>query len=244
MAGYFPGSFYAEITDNAALTLDASARWALRFFVYPDSSLSDPAFGYIYSHGQPLNFEPALNIIKLGTTNTIRVIVDWAGGNLFDSTTAISLNDDEWNTLIVAYDGTNLRVAINGTLDTGSPPALPDIDPSGNARIGYSVVGGTRNFPGAIAHAAKYDRNFGTTELTNFSNVPISPEFVLNGQAWHIPFFTDQVWDMRSVLTVTPQGMSWVPHGPFIYPARPYNSRGSGVVPVATERSYRYYREV
>lgn len=250
MAGYFNGSQYAEITDDSALTMNASNGWTFTFFLYPDTSITNNDNGYFYSHGTVFGTNPAIQIIRLGPlsgigpVNTIRVILDWAGGNLVDFVSTETLVSDVWNRVIVTYiAGGNLIIAINGVADTHLPPSLPDINPAGNARIGYATIGGSRNFAGRIAHAAQYDRNFTQTDVTAFSGTYLSPEFAQRDLSWHSPMFSGAVWDRQNNVVITPQGgMSWQPHGPFIYPAKSFNGQGSGGFAPGGEDSWRNFR--
>ena len=249
MAGYFNGSVYAEIADSSNLSLISTSGWTFSFFLYPDTGLTEPDFGYIYNHGSTLVLNDAFSVIRGGfgvqPYNTIRVVVDWVGASgLVDFTSTNTLNNDEWNRVIITYvSGGDLIIAINGASDSMLPSALPDNNPIGTARIGYSTAGGTRNFPGRIAHAAKYDREFLLADAEAFSGTFLSPEFAQRDLTWHAPMFSDAVWDRQNNVDITPQGMEWRPHGPFIYPAKDFNGRGSGgLIPPGGEDTWRYFR--
>lgn len=248
MAGYFTSATaYVEISDSAALDLIAADGWTFSFFLYPVSTDTQTSFGYIYSHEEPLNFQPAINIIRIGSGidyGKVRVILDWAGGNLFDSIATPALVDDQWNTLVVSYDGTNLRVHVNGVTDTATPPALPDIQPASVARIGNANISpiGSRWFPGRIAHAAQWSRAFSNSDGQAWSGTFFSPEFAQNALDWHIAMFSGAAWDMQSIVTTaTAGGMQWGRHAPVVMPFSQMQGRGVGLPP-PINRVFAYYR--
>lgn len=250
MAGSFTANTtYAEIADNAALDL-LDTGWVLFFFVYPSSSVGGSTNQYIYSHGQPLATVSAINLFRVGTGGTtMRLIIDWTGGNLFDSTTTTALLTlDTWNTVVLAYDGTNifLGAGANGVanVETGSPPALPTIPPIGVARIGQSswTTAGTRWWVGRIAHAAKADIAIGLADVQRLCSSYLSPDFYPRTVVWHVPFWDDQFWDQNGVVSVTNVGLSWLPHGPFVYPSPPWQGNASPGSAVVANAIYQYFR--
>ena len=244
MAGYFDSAGdYVEIADSSFLDLITGDGWTFSFFVKPDSAQFYNTWNYIYSHEEPFNFQPAFNVLMDGFDNSVRIIVDWAGGNLVDYTTTLQLVDDAWNRIIITYNGTSITFAINGSTETTTPPVLPDIQPSSVARIGNSTVSpiGSRWFPGSIMHAAQWSRSWTTSDAAAFSETFLSPEFAQNQLDWHIEMFTGAAWDLNRNISTTPTGMSWAPHGPVIYPGRMTNGPGSEAI-IAAANSFAYYR--
>jgi hypothetical protein len=225
MAGYFSGNgTYIEIADNAALDLPVGG-WSLQFFVYPDSSLTQNSFGYIYSHAQPLTNVSAINIIRTSPGKAFRIIVDFNGGNLLDHTsTSIFFTDNVWNTLVVSYNGTNIFVGIGQGPGSSvvseiiSPPSLGTIAPAGVARLGTSVQGGTRNWAGRIAQAFKADIALTLTEVQRLAGQYQTPGFFPFTSAWQIPMWNAPSFDVRGMLSVTDVSMSYAADGAWILP--------------------------
>lgn len=249
MAGYFTGTgTYIEMADNAALDL-ANTGWIFQAFVYPESALTQQSFGYIYSHATPLATAFAFNVIRTSPGKAVRVIIDWSGGNLLDFTTTTALLvDDTWNTVVVAYNGTNVFIgtgqgtAASMVVETASPPALPNITPAGVARIGYSVAGGSRNFAGRIAQVFKADIGASLTETQILAGTYRSSGFFPVTSAWRIPLQNATAFDEKNVLTVTEVSMSYQPDGPFLFPVRPYNTPPENAPVVAANFGYCYWR--
>jgi hypothetical protein len=222
MAGYFTGTgTYVEIADNAALDL-AVGGWFMQFFVYPDSSLTQSSFGYIYSHGVPLTAVSAINIGRVSGSKVFRLIIDFLGGNLVDYTSAGTVFvDNIWNTIVVSYNGTNIFVAIGqgpGTVisETISPPSLGSIAPVGVARIGTSVAGGARNWAGRIAQGFKSDIALSLADCQLLAGQYRSPGFFPATSAWQIPMWNAPSFDVRGTLSVTDVSMSYAADGPWM----------------------------
>lgn len=240
MAAEFNGttSRYLDITDNAALTVPVSG-WTLAAFFRPDTSFTTNSFGYIYSHAQPLNVNPAVNLFKQ-SAGTIRVIIDNAG-NLADFTSSNNVVADTWNAVSLVYNGTTLRLFLNGTLTTASPASLGNVNPSGNARIGYAVHGGSRQFNGQICHVVKYDRIWSDAEATRRTNTFLSPRFDQDSLIWHIEAFNSSFFgDVRNILSVSEVSMAYAAHAPVIYPGRGALQVDDtpGIVPAQARRAY------
>lgn len=250
MAGYFTSSTsYAQIADSAALDFIPADGWTMSFFLYPVSADPQTQFGYIYSHAPPLLNANAINLIRDGvpgpTYGRVRIVIDWPGGNLVDWQPGLALVDNQWNTLVVSYDALTLRMHINGVTASTVPPSLPSVQPSTNARIGNSTASpiGSRWFPGRIAHAAQWSRAFPASDGEAWSGLFLSPEFAQNALDWHAPMFSNAVWDMQGVVSITAAGgMQWRRHSPTISPFSQMQGRGSAIVPPALNRVFAYYR--
>ena len=248
MAGLFTGNgTYVEITDNAALDL-AAGGWLLQFFVYPDSSLTQNSFGYVYSHGAPGVNVSSINVIRTSPAKALRVIIDFNGGNLVDNTSATVLFvDNTWNTLVIAYNGTNIFTAIGqGTAgsvvaETLSPPSLGAIAPASVARIGTSVSGGSRNFAGRISQAFKADINITATEVSILAGQYRSPGFFPATSAWQIPLWAAPSFDQRGALTTTDVSMTYGADGPWMV-VQDSTSMDEFVTLSAANRVYSYFR--
>lgn len=221
MAGAFDGSNdrYANLTDSTDLTWNSSG-WVFNAHVFSDSSITDNTFGYIYSHGTPLGGVPAFNVIRNGPAGTLRIILD-NGPTVLDATTAVAMVDDVWNNIIFSYNGVNVFAHINGSTQTFSPPALGSINPTGSARIGFAVQGGSRQFAGRIAHVAKWDTTFTTTQGINRTKSFMSPGMYRANLAFHIPMFDQKVFDEQGNIATSAVSMQWGNHPPIISPRSP-----------------------
>lgn len=218
MAGEFDAvtNRYIELVDNSALDLPGSG-WSMFAMFYPDTGFTPNTLGYIYSHGAPVSSVSAINIAK--SSSGIRVIIDQPAGTLADFTTSNNVVNDQWNAVSVVYNATNVFTTLNGTTTTASPPSIGSITPSGNARIGYAVHAGTRQFNGRICHAAKFNRVLTVDERTRYTSIFVSPDFAQQDKIWHLPIWnSDFTFDQQQVLTVNQVSMAFGPHAPASYP--------------------------
>lgn len=226
MAGSFDGSNdrYVSISDAPILSWQSSG-WAFSAHIFPDSSITDNTFGYIYSHAQPLNFVAAFNIFRNGpgsgeTVGTIRILLDNTA-NLLDVTTASLLVDDEWNHIMVTYDGVNVRAHINGVSETFSPPSLGTINPGVNARIGFAAHGGSREFAGRICNVAKWSTIVTSVEADRQTSSFVSPGMYRRDMDFHFELFDQQTFDDMNNVSGSAESMLWGNHAPIIFPRSP-----------------------
>ncbi len=192
-----------ELVDSSFLTMPNTG-WSIFGMIYPDTGISSGSFAYIYSHAQPLNVNPAVNILKSSPGGTIRTIVDNAG-NLVDFDTSNAVIGDQWNGLAVVYDGVNLRTTLNGITTQVSPPALSTVNPAGNARIGHAIHGGAREWNGRIAELAKWDRVLTIAEVEAYTDPDnlFSPLLAQTDQQWHLEMFNAGfAFDMQNNVAV------------------------------------------
>lgn len=246
MAGLFTGTgTYVQITDNAVLDLP-SAGWLLQFFLYPNASQNFNA--HIYSHGLQGTNVPAIQVI-LKNTLKIRIIIDWAGGNLVDSTTVTAtLVANTWNTLCVSYDAAQIHVGTGqGTpasalVETFSPPAIGTTSPSGNARLGQSTAGGSLNYAGSMGQAFKANITLNAANTLLLAGQFRSPGFFPATSNWQIPMYGSPAFDLRGTLTVAEVSMTYGADGPYMLAQEPYNVEEIVSPLVSTNHSRSYFR--
>jgi hypothetical protein len=248
MAGSWDGSTasYLSIADDSDLSWPSAGwTWCCTFFY--DTSQTEQSFQYLYSHAQPLNDEDAFNVIIVSTgggNHGIRFILDWSIFTEADFTSSNDLVDDEWNSIMITYDGTDIHMWLNGTLTTDSPSALATINPSGSARIGYAVHGGSRVMRGRICHMAKWDRFFQDAEADSITTRPLhpSPVFWQNSRVWHTEIFdANNFFDMYGNVSISATSMSYGDHAPMAYPAMPIPPPSAGAPPPPTGKRRAYY---
>ena len=98
------------------------------------------------------------------STNQVRLrIGDNMAANVIDAVSTIAINS--WYNIVGTYDGTNMRIYINGTLDntksrTGTIPVGSD-----SVYIGYNPVGEALVYNGRIAQTQIYNRALSATEI-------------------------------------------------------------------------------
>lgn len=245
MAGAWDGSTatYLSIADSANLSWP-SGGWAWTCTFFYDTSQTSQSFQYLYSHNQPLNDVDAFNVFAqvdgVGG-HEIRFILDWSIFTEVDMVSSNSLIEDEWNSIMITYDGTDIHLWLNGTLTTDSPSALATNNPSGAARIGYASHGGSRVWRGRIAHMAKWDRFFNDREADAWVTRPTypSPQFAQTSLIWHTPIFNsdDNYQDLQGNVTITEVSMAYGRHSPTSYQGnRPIAAPGSPPPPSTGKR--------
>ena len=220
MAASFDGttSRYLEIADSSLLDLP-SGGWTIYGMFYPVSPLN--TFSYIYSQGQPLSNLHAINVMLTSSSSTLRLIVDVPAGTLVDFNSSNTIVFNQWNGFAVCYDPPTVRMFLNGTQTTSSPPALGTVTPASNAFIGQATAGGARQFNGRICHLSQLNRSLTADEGLKYTdpNILISPEFAQNSKVWHIEAWNSSFFgDVQNQLSVSEVGgMVYGPHAPAAY---------------------------
>ena len=208
-----------DLVDNSALDMPGSG-WTLFAMFYPDTGVGVNSFAYLYAHGAPLANVMAINVFLESSSSKVRFTIDHPAGNLVDMLSTNTINTNAWNSVAVQYDGLNARVALNGIVNTDSPPAIPTTTPAGNARIGDATHGPGREMNGRIAHVSKWDRAFSVGDLQHFTSLLISPEFAQDDHIWHVPIWNaTNHFDQLGVIATTPVGALYGNHAPATYPA-------------------------
>ncbi len=206
-----------DLVDNSALDL-ASSGWTIFAMFFPSTAVGINTFAYIYAHAAPLANVSAINIFLVASTSKARVIIDQPGGNLADFSSSNSIVANEWNAIAVRLVGVNVIIHLNGVQTSASPPAIGNLVPIGNARIGDATHGPGREFNGRICEAAKWDDSLSGDLLDNLTSNLLSPLFVPT-PVWHTPIYNGSFNDdVMGAVTTTPVGALYGDHAPALYP--------------------------
>jgi len=101
---------------NSASVSVTTNNWSVSVWVYPDDAdISNQTF---------FSYRPAsgnINIIQVEglSTRALRIIVYGSNGTSFkDYRTSVTISQSQWSLVNITYDGTSLKIYINGTEDT------------------------------------------------------------------------------------------------------------------------------
>ena len=140
-------------------------------------------FAYSYAHGTtPVGNVDSIVIIRNGpgsgeTEGTLRVIIDAVAGNLLDATTTAQIVDDEWNSIAVMAEGSNVQVFINGVREQFAANIVA-LSPAPALRIGDAEHGVDREWNGFIDETAMFDFTFSYKTLEDFTETLQSPTYL------------------------------------------------------------------
>jgi hypothetical protein len=150
------------------------------------------AYGIIVNKGG-MGLETAGQNINYGiyftTTNTVAGIIETSGGIDHIATSTRTYNDGQWHYAVMTYDGTTLRLYIDGvqvaSKSTGG--AVPDNTGTQPVRVGANSRAADRFFTGNVDEVRVWNRALTSTEVSNAYN---SGTFDTNGQVLYLPFGT------------------------------------------------------
>ena len=150
-----------KVPDSTALDLVGSVM-TLSCWVKPNSTQIGPLVKKINpTHGYRIN---------LTGTRALRFVLRRDGQNkTVTSTTPLPLN--KWTHVAARYDGAQMRIFINGTLDTATTAATPANTPL--ATTAPVLIGGDPNnhhFHGTLDDVSIYNRALSDAEITSLSN--------------------------------------------------------------------------
>ena len=161
-AGDFDGS-----NDNVNLgtqtILGATTRLTISVWIKPNVAATNR---YIYMAGD--DWDTHLNI---NNNDTIRFSLRNSLGTrtYFDSVTAI--NEDSWNFIIATWDGSTMKMSINGNEDSNSGSFSGTVDESSAAKyIGIDKSGVSNSFDGVIDEVRIYNRTLSSREIRDLYN--------------------------------------------------------------------------
>lgn len=105
--------------------------------------------------------------IQIGTRDGIGVVWKTGGGALLQYTTPTLNTIKQW---VVTFDGSNVKMYINGILDASTTSAVPQTGTSSIFYLGTYVNQGLEAFPGVIYNCQVYNRVLSESEvLQNFN---------------------------------------------------------------------------
>jgi hypothetical protein len=160
------------VTVNDANDLDFTSGLTLEAWVYPTTSgswrnvlIKEQAGGEVYN--LYANTDTSAPAAVLAPAAPPGIPLDARGS------AALALNT--WSHLAAAYDGTTLRLYVNGSLVGSRAVASPLVTSTGALRIGGNGVWG-EFFAGRIDEVRLYNRALSVTEIQADMNAPIGPD--------------------------------------------------------------------
>jgi hypothetical protein len=161
------------VTVNDANDLDFTTGMTLEAWVYPTASgggswrnviIKERPGGEVY------------NLYANADTNSavIYVVSASSPGQPFDARSGATLPVNTWSHLAATYDGTTLRLYVNGSLAGSRAVANPLLTSTGALRIGGNNVWG-EFFAGRIDEIRLYNRALSAAEIQADMNGPIQP---------------------------------------------------------------------
>ncbi|HVR62907.1 MAG TPA: LamG-like jellyroll fold domain-containing protein [Polyangia bacterium] len=158
-------SSYVEIADNPALRMTRA--FTLSAWVKPTSLSGAPTVvfkhqkgGLTYALYAGGHSGPAASVTKSSTSVSAA------------AASALSLN--AWTHLAATYDGSSLRIYVNGALASTKAVAAPINSSTGVLRIGNNSVHSGEGFIGLIDEVRIFNRAQSAAEIENDMAVPIS----------------------------------------------------------------------
>ncbi|MBK7393686.1 MAG: hypothetical protein IPI64_10365 [Chloracidobacterium sp.] len=150
---------YVQVAAPTGLPIGSAARTVELWFKAP----ATPGESGIFQYGSASNS----NMFGLVTSGNAPGKLYFYGHNA-DLATATTIQPNTWYHGAVTYDGTTLKLYINGQLENSAPIALNTILESNGITIGYRVGGST--WSGQIDEPAIYDRALSDTEIAAIYN--------------------------------------------------------------------------
>lgn len=133
----------------------AQSRVSVAAWVYVDTYVNNAA---ILENGSSSNYV-ALNLTSAGNFR-----LQWAGDSVTSSAT-VPLGT--WTHLAATYDGTNVRLYMNGQLITTNAKSINWGTFTGALTIGYSPIGTTEYFDGKLFDVRLYNTNLTDEQVTD-----------------------------------------------------------------------------
>jgi hypothetical protein len=106
----------------------------------------------------------------IGTTDTISLVTGYTDNN-FDYTNATAFGNNVWFHFTATYDKSNVKIYINGTLQTTRAETRTLYASTANFYIGSNNTGIAYPFNGKIANTLLYNRALSATEVLQNYNV-------------------------------------------------------------------------
>jgi Concanavalin A-like lectin/glucanases superfamily len=186
--GTFSGSNYTDVPSSSSLQLTkmSVASW------FKTSKSYSAAYGIIVNKGGMGSETAGQNInygIYFTTTNTVAGLIETSGGIDHIATSTKTYNDGQWHYAVMTYDGTTVRLYIDGaqvaTKSTGG--AVPDNTGTQPVRVGANSRAADRFFTGNVDEVRVWNRALTSTEVSNAYN---SGTFDTSGQVLYLNFGT------------------------------------------------------
>ena len=92
--------------------------------------------------------------------------VIWSNSKFYRINTASAYNDNQWHNVVMARDGSNLEMYIDGQLENIIPATSEDLSNSNPLSIGADLIHHSRfYFKGTIDDVRIYNRAFNNEEI-------------------------------------------------------------------------------
>ena len=170
------------ITVNDSNTLDLTTGMTLEAWVYPTAAMTGTGWQTVVNKEQPSGFGAAYYLAANSDLNQPEAAVYTTDWRKLYGGPAVSAN--QWTHLAATYDGSTLKLYVNGA-QVSSQPQTGGIDvTNGVLRIGGSATWG-EFFKGYIDEVRIYNRALSASELATDMKTPIatsSPAKVLLGE--------------------------------------------------------------
>ena len=144
----------------------ATPSFTLEGWIYPASNLSGQVFIYGQSYGRQFDLEPA------GSVCFVAIYITDVNGHFKGLYSNAPIPVGGWSHVAATWDGTTLKLYINGALNAQSTPGLSAI---GDSHCSFSIGGAGscspgQYFPGLIDEMSVYDRALFAGEIQAIYN--------------------------------------------------------------------------
>jgi PKD repeat protein len=157
------------VTVNDSTSLDLTGAMTLEAWVYP-TTLNGSWMNLIFKPvGDPANAAPAYVLQGSSSSQAPSVYISPASANL-TAPTALTLN--KWSHIATTYDGTTLRLYVDGALVNSMAQTGTMTTSSDPLTIGGNAFSG-QNWAGLIDEVRIYNRALSSTEIQRDMNTPV-----------------------------------------------------------------------
>ena len=182
------GSNYTDVQSSSSLQL--TTRMSVASWFKTTTNHADTSF--IVNKGGHGSETPGQNInygIFMTGTETITAMIETQSGVDHAATSTSPYNDGQWHYAVMTYDGTTLRLYIDGAqvASKSTAGAVPDNTGTQPVRVGANSRSLDRFFTGNVDEVRVWNRVLTSTEVSNAYN---SGVFDTNGQVLYLNFET------------------------------------------------------
>ncbi|MDQ3970395.1 MAG: PKD domain-containing protein, partial [Thermoproteota archaeon] len=181
------GSNYTDVPSSSSLQL---TRMSVASWFKTTTNHADTSF--IVNKGGHGSETPGQNInygIHMTGSETITAMIETQSGVDHAATSTSAYNDGQWHYAVMTYDGTTVRLYIDGAqvASKSTAGAVPDNTGTQPVRVGANSRAADRFFTGNVDEVRVWNRALTSTEVSNAYN---SGAFDTNGQVLYLNFGT------------------------------------------------------
>ncbi len=181
------GSNYTDVPSSSSLQL---TRMSVASWFKTTTNHADTSF--IVNKGGHGSETPGQNInygIFMTGSETITAMIETQSGVDHAATSTSAYNDGQWHYAVMTYDGTTVRLYIDGAqvASKSTAGAVPDNTGTQPVRVGANSRAADRFFTGNVDEVRVWNRALTSTEVSNAYN---SGAFDTNGQVLYLNFGT------------------------------------------------------